>query len=395
MGVHSDSSSCYNRKVLKPLNSSAVEAANTAQPTCSNYAERKNWMDKYIEAGGAWECVCPKGQKPKDPKPPCPLCGKAHLIVKVINDIGNPVEGTTVNVDTIGGSFTTAEGLADYGQVEPGTYSITGEKERTSSGPGDPGGLATDSVTVHPDETKLAVLKLCSKCLYWNENHRTDYNGPDSKFLTSTQISSVNVAFRLEANLADGNITITSIFRWGTVASDVTNAQKADTIKKFKAQVASWGNKFNMKIIDPICGEKTLPVRFRLIWSPEDTSTTAPFQVNLYKTYPRAGVTGWNIDIGYDSDVTPDSSWVLAHEYGHSLCLQDEYFYSGVSSATVTYKKADGTSDVISLEPSSGNIMYTHANTTYLKRFYYFTAIEAQELLCNESGRSVTCEIVN
>lgn len=234
----------------------------------------------------------------------------------------------------------------------------------------------------------------CPLCVYWNEDHKTDYNGPESKYQTSTQFGVRDFAYRLEANLAAGNITIVSIFKWGTVAADVTAAQKTDTIAKFKAKVAGWGDRFNMKIVDPVCGEKTLPIKFRLLWSPDDTTDTAPYNVNLYKTYPRAGRTGWNVDIGYDSDVTPDSAWVLAHEYGHCFSLADEYFYAGVTSATVTYKKADGTTESVTLEPSPGNIMSHHANSTYLKRFYYFSAIEAQELLRSKSGRSVTCEVV-
>ena len=234
----------------------------------------------------------------------------------------------------------------------------------------------------------------CPDCAYWNQCFKIDYNGSDSKFITSSQIASVSVAFRLEANLGAGNIVITSIFQWGTVAADITAAEKADTIKQFKAQVASWSNRFNMKIKDPKCGEKTLPIRFRLLWSPDDTTDSAPFSVNLYRTYPRAGVTGWNIDIGYDNNVNKDSAWTLAHEYGHTLCLEDEYFYAGVTAATVTYNKADGTNEAIALEPSSPNIMYKHGDTTYLKRFYYFTAIEAQELLQAQSGRNVTCEVV-
>jgi type VI secretion system secreted protein VgrG len=216
----------------------------------------------------------------------------------------------------------------------------------------------------------------------------------DSKFVTSTQISPVSVAFRLDANLGAGNIVITSIFKWGTVASGITDAEKADTIKQFKAKVADWGNRYDMKITDPECGEKTIPIRFRLLWSPDDTTDSAPYSVNLHRTYPRAGVSGFDIDIGYDSNVSPNSAWVLAHEYGHTLCLQDEYFYSGVSSATVTYMKADGSSEIVTLEPSSGNIMYLDGNTKYLKRFFYFTAIEAQALLRAESGRNVTCEVV-
>jgi hypothetical protein len=234
----------------------------------------------------------------------------------------------------------------------------------------------------------------CADCAYWTQNHIIDYNGPESKFQTSTQFGVRDCAFRLEANLAAGNITITSIFQWGTVAADVTNAQKANTITQFKAMVGSWGGRFKMKITDPICGEKTLPIQFRLLWSPDDTADTPPYKVNLYKTYPRAGRTGWFLDIGYDSDVTPNSAWVLAHEYGHTLSLPDEYFYAGVTSATLVYKKADGTTESVTLEPSSGNIMYKDGDKTYLKRFYYFTAIEAQELLRHKSGRNVICEVV-
>lgn len=239
-----------------------------------------------------------------------------------------------------------------------------------------------------------ATTQPCTQCEYWNQNHVINYSGPDSKFITSTQIAPVSVGFRLEANLAAGNITVISIFRWGTIAADITDAEKANTITQFKAKVSGWGGRFSMRITDPVCGVKTLPIQFRLLWSPDDTTDAAPYTVNLHRTYPRAGVTGWNIDIGYDSDVLPNSAWVLAHEYGHTLCLQDEYFYSGHAVATVVYKKADGTNESIALEPGSGNIMFTDGDTTYLNRFYYFSAIEAQELLRTQSGRAVTCEIV-
>jgi type VI secretion system secreted protein VgrG len=202
------------------------------------------------------------------------------------------------------------------------------------------------------------------------------------------------VAFRLGANLASGNITITSIVKWGTFAADVTEAMKTATITKFKEKAASWSGKFSVKVTDPVCGEKTLPINYRLLWSPTDIADAAPYSLNLYKTYPRAGVTGWNIDFGYDNSVVAASGWELAHEYGHTLCLPDEYFYAGVTAASVVYKKADGTSETITLQPATGNIMYLHSDTTYLKRFFYFTAVEAQELLRSRSGRNVICEVV-
>lgn len=272
---------------------------------------------------------------------------------------------------------------ASRGRTRRTGVEIVSEDKRTTS-PGANGGGIPAACTTTP----------CPNCVYWNQDHYINYSGPDSKFLTSTQIAAVTVAFRLEANLAAGNITVTSIFKWGTVAADVTAAQKADTITQFKAKVMGWGNRFNMKITDPICGEKTLPILFRLLWSPADTAVTTSYRVNLYKTYPRAGVTGWNIDIGYDSDVTPNSAWVLSHEYGHTVCLQDEYFYAGVTAATVVYKKADSTTESVTLEPSPGNIMSLNGDTTYLQRFFYFTAIEAQELLRSKSGRSVVCQVV-
>ncbi len=242
--------------------------------------------------------------------------------------------------------------------------------------------------------TAPARKKRKSKCEYRRRTHRVDYNGPDSKFITSTQIAATNVAFRLEVNVARRKAVITSIFKWGTIGAGVTNRQKKRTIRKFKAQARSWSGKYRLKVIDPVCGNKTLSVKFRLLWSPGDTTDRAPYNVNLYTTYPRAGVTGWNINIGYTSDVVANRGWALAHEYGHTLCLADEYFYAGVTSATVTYKKADTTTQAVALEPPGSNIMKTDGSRRFKKRFYYFIAIEAQALLRTKSGRNVSCEIV-
>jgi len=70
--MHTDPGICTNRKATKPLKESAKIAANKAQPSCSNYAERKRWMDAYIAEGGGWVCVCPKNKAPKEPSEPCP-----------------------------------------------------------------------------------------------------------------------------------------------------------------------------------------------------------------------------------------------------------------------------------------------------------------------------------
>lgn len=70
MSEHTDPKICKNRKAIS-LESKAVTAANNAQPQCTNYAERKKWMDIYISEGGSWICVCPSGKKPDDVVQPC------------------------------------------------------------------------------------------------------------------------------------------------------------------------------------------------------------------------------------------------------------------------------------------------------------------------------------
>lgn len=256
--------------------------------------------------------------------------------------------------------------------------------------PSAPDSAPSDS---EPANSPKAECADCEKCHYWPEDHQTDYNGPDAKFVASTQIAPVAVAFRLLAGLKSGKLVITSIFKWGTIDPSITAAEKADTIAKFKQQVATWSNRYMLRVTDPICGEKTLPIVFELKWSPDDTADTAPYSVNLHRTHPQAAVTGFDIDIGYDSDVIRHGAWVLAHEYGHTLCLADEYFYPGTAAATVTYMRADGSGEVITLEPGAPNIMFVHANRTHLTRFYYFIEVEAQALLRSASGRNVVCKL--
>ncbi len=102
----------------------------------------------------------PGGSDPADPVVPCPLPQKGNLVVQVLDDAGNPVEGAVVNVEGLGGSFTDASGIADFGEVDPGTYNITAEKERTSSGPDDPAGTAMGSENVQAGATAHAILTL-------------------------------------------------------------------------------------------------------------------------------------------------------------------------------------------------------------------------------------------
>ncbi len=74
---------CKNRKAIKPLNKQARADANNTQSTCSNYVERKKWMNAYITAGGAWECADPKGSNPKEPCAPCPKAPPIQCVTSI------------------------------------------------------------------------------------------------------------------------------------------------------------------------------------------------------------------------------------------------------------------------------------------------------------------------
>jgi type VI secretion system secreted protein VgrG len=243
-------------------------------------------------------------------------------------------------------------------------------------------------------EALLGISKKSPDCDYWKKNHKVDYSGPDSKYVSSTQIATRDVAFRLEAKLAARQIQITSIFTWGAIGAGVTAKQKSKAMRRFKNRAALWSGRYRMKVDDPVCGTKTLPIRFRLLWNPDDTPDAPPYRVNLSASYPRANVQGWNVNIGFKEDVKADKSWTLTHEYGHTVSLPDEYFYTAGVPATVTYKKADASTEVIALEPANDNIMKTYGNMKFKMRFFYFAAVEAQELIRKQAGRNVTCEIV-
>ena len=93
----------------------------------------------------------------------CP--DKGILIVRIVDDTENPVANVVVNVEGLGTKKTNVEGFADFGEVEPGTYDIVAEKEKTSSSPDDFAGSATGSATVPAGGTHLAALTLTPKVL--------------------------------------------------------------------------------------------------------------------------------------------------------------------------------------------------------------------------------------
>lgn len=83
---------------------------------------------------GAGSQVDPNKEKPEPPKPqpkpkPKPEDKKTAELVVIVKDAdGNPIEDADVTAGALGGKKTDNQGIADYGQVEPGTYDIAAVK---------------------------------------------------------------------------------------------------------------------------------------------------------------------------------------------------------------------------------------------------------------------------
>jgi hypothetical protein len=90
---------------------------------------------------------------------PCPL---AELVVHVNNGAGKPLKGVEVTVLGKGTKITDEHGVADYGKVEPGTYSATGTKSGYSPTAGGAEGPAKGTASVPASSSTMIPLTLYS-----------------------------------------------------------------------------------------------------------------------------------------------------------------------------------------------------------------------------------------
>lgn len=102
----------------------------------------------------------PKKDKPKkdDPVNPVQPCDKANLAVVVKDADGKPVEGAIVDVAGLGAIYTDANGLADYGQVDAGTYDVSAEKRGYAPGKTDPAGPDSTVADVPCNQTTVVDM---------------------------------------------------------------------------------------------------------------------------------------------------------------------------------------------------------------------------------------------
>lgn len=154
----------------------------------------------------------------------------------------------------------------------------------------------------------------------------------------------------------------------------------------------NWNNKFRLEINDPQCGQKVLPVAFRVLWVDDQQHYT----LQIHKRYDRENVTGDVMNVSLATELT-----TYAHEFGHCVGMPDEYSYTEFEE-TIRYFKPDGTLDEpivchvngTSPEDLTQSIMSYAEGALILKRHGWNIAIEAQELLSKKIGRKIRCDIV-
>lgn len=183
----------------------------------------------------------------------------------------------------------------------------------------------------------------------------------------------------------------------GTESAALRVKQRANVVALAKKNATAgiegnWNNKFRLEINDPQCGQKVLPVVFRVLWVDDKQHYT----LQIHKRYDRENVTGDVMNVSLATALT-----TYAHEFGHCVGMPDEYSYTEFEE-TVRYFKPDGTLDEpivchvngTSPQDLTQSIMSYAEGARILKRHGWNIAIEAQELLSKKIGRKIRCDIV-
>jgi type VI secretion system secreted protein VgrG len=201
-----------------------------------------------------------------------------------------------------------------------------------------------------------------------------------------------NVQYKIYAPLKSGPaVTVEIKFKVEALA-DVTAADVTSAKTKLENGLKTyWDGKFTMEINDPMCGKKSFPVKYKVVW----VSSGHHYTIKVHKTYPREGVTGDVMNVQKST-----SDWTYAHEVAHCFGLPDEYSYT-TDTETVKYYKPDGALDAAISAPPGGKsktaadatIMSAVNNTKTLPRHGWHAAIEVQELLSAKLGRTIKCDI--
>jgi type VI secretion system secreted protein VgrG len=204
--------------------------------------------------------------------------------------------------------------------------------------------------------------------------------------------------FKLFVLLKSGFIKVQVRFKYERYGP-TTQAELDVAIEGLTKAAQSWTGHIAIRIEDPLCGPRVLPVQFEALpvlsephyivtvfqWLPPE------FQV---ENQQRAHVEGNQMRLLTSST----REWTFTHEYGHCVGLPDEYGRSP-EVERVTYMTPQGPPDPpidvdargVGARGQELNVMSTHGQYKRSKRHGYFVAIETQELLTEVLGRPIRC----
>jgi type VI secretion system secreted protein VgrG len=155
-----------------------------------------------------------------------------------------------------------------------------------------------------------------------------------------------------------------------------------------------WNEKFILEISDPVCGNISLPITYKVHWTESDEHFTLDINEDIED--PRESV-----NFSFLNAYINTKAWVFAHEFGHCIGLPDEYSVTRSEERVIRYYKPDGSLD----RPLKGlrdgqektdgdtSIMSTRDSREIFPRHAWNIAIEAQDILSKKIGRAIKCDI--
>jgi type VI secretion system secreted protein VgrG len=264
---------------------------------------------------------------------------------------------------------------------------------------------AGSSATSPIDQTRRKEIRIRAPAC-WVGDHEVEINTSTDVYRkvydrTGTEYSlNVNAKYKIYIPLKSQTDVIVEVrFRCKFEPAPLTTERQVAAEAKIRAAqkvmadgiTAYWNQKFKLRIVDPLCGERILAIRYTPVW----VSSNEHYILQLQETHPREMVSGDYLEVGTTTD-----EWTYAHEFAHCVGVPDEYSYSQ-DTETIRFIKPDGSLDEPKILMPDGQGR-PEADRTIMSderghaRHYHAwnIAIEVRKILQARLSRPITCDII-
>lgn len=155
-----------------------------------------------------------------------------------------------------------------------------------------------------------------------------------------------------------------------------------------------WNRRYILDVEDPLCGLRSFPVRYQVEWVAHGQDCVVALHAALERE---------NVDASVLNASTATDAFTYAHEFAHCIGIPDEYGYVVDNDYCVHYFRPDGTVDGEVIQAGEPREMddplatllsgYEAFRYEAVPRHAWNVAREVQELLRDETGREIACEI--